>query len=208
MPSVLACCRPKTKSPRYRNADPDVELMLRVQRDEPGAFTELSERFGTRIFAQLFRVVADRQEAEDLTQEVFLRLYRSRQRYQPRAKFQTWLFHVTKNVGRNALRRRRRQAWLHFGQFESEDECTLPRQRNDRLNESPSAPLERRELAQVVRGAVAGLVDRQRTALELHQFQNRTYAEIAKELKLTPEATKSLLYRARLQLKDYLIALV
>ena len=113
--SVLACRRPNTKAAAA--SDPDVELMLRVQRDEPGAFGALSERFGGPIFAQLYRILHNREEAEDLRQEVFLRLYRSRHRYQPRAKFSTWVFHITKNVARNALRRRRRRhAWLHrFG---------------------------------------------------------------------------------------------
>jgi RNA polymerase sigma-70 factor (ECF subfamily) len=204
-------CRPNRRpvsSRTSRTADPDVALMLRVQRDEPGAFAELTEQFGTRIFAHLYRILRDRQEAEDLVQDVFLRLYRSRRRYQPRAQLWTWLFHITKNVARNALRHRRRHAWLHFGHVESDEEKTLPWPRHDRALDCPSAPLERRELAQAVRGAVAGLAGRQRTALEMQQFQNRSYAEIAKALKLTPEATKSLLYRARLQLKDYLDALL
>jgi RNA polymerase sigma-70 factor (ECF subfamily) len=215
MPSVLANRRPNIKHAfvrsvaRRASADPDADLMLRVKRDEPGAFTELTERFGGRIFAQLYRMISDRQEAEDLSQDVFLRLYRSRRRYQPRAKFSTWLFHITKNVARNALRRRRRQAWLHFGPvIEREETTTVARRRHDPALESPSAPLERCELAQAVRGAVAGLVGRQREALEMHQFQNRSYAEIADALALTAEATKSLLYRARLQLRGHLDALV
>jgi RNA polymerase sigma-70 factor (ECF subfamily) len=198
---------PKTMSCQSHVADPDVELMLRVQRDEPGAFAELSHRFGTRIFARLFRTLHDRQEAEDLTQDVFLRLYRSRQRYRPRAKFSTWLFHITQNVVRNALRRRRRHAWLRFGPLEGDDERYPERCRRDPLHESPSAAIERRELAQAVRGAMAGLGCRQRTALEMHQFQHCSYAEIAAALALTPEATKSLLYRARLQLRGHLDAL-
>jgi RNA polymerase sigma-70 factor (ECF subfamily) len=203
---MLMSPRPRLEAPR-RCTDPETELMLRVQRDEPGAFTDLTQQFGGRIFAQLYRMRPDRQEAEDLTQEVFLRLYRSRRRYQPRAKFSTWLFHITKNVARNALRRRRRQAWLHFGPLiECEDGQTLAR-RHDPNVESPSAPLERCELAQAVRGAVAGLAVRQRAALEMHQFQHCSYAEIAAALALTPEATKSLLYRARLQLRGHLDAL-
>jgi RNA polymerase sigma-70 factor (ECF subfamily) len=206
MTTVLTC-RP-TKRRRSRWADPDVDLMLRVRADEPGAFAQLSERFGRCIFAQLFRMVHDHQEAEDLTQEVFLRVYRARRNYQPRARFSTWLFHVTKNVARNALRRRRRHAWLHFGPLlERDEEAAAQRQRRDTAIESPSLPLERRELAQAVRGAVAGLGGHQRAALEMHQFQHRSYAEIADALALTPEATKSLLYRARLQLRGHLDAL-
>src|ERR1700733_12809626 len=78
--------------------DPEIRLMLRVQRDEAGAFAELVETFWQRIFGRFFRALHDRQEAEDLAQEVFLRLYRSRKRYQPRARFTTWLFHISQNV--------------------------------------------------------------------------------------------------------------
>jgi RNA polymerase sigma-70 factor (ECF subfamily) len=201
-------CRPKTKPPRPGADDPDVGLMLRVQRDEPGAFAGLVERFGPRIFARLFRMLQDRQEAEDLTQEVFLRLYRARLRYRPRAKFSTWLYHVTQNVARNALRRRRRHAWLRLSRLGADEEAVRVRPRQERINDSPSARLERRELAQVVRGAVAALAGRQRTAMEMRQFQNYSCAEIADALALTPEATKSLLYRARLQLRDCLGELI
>ncbi len=198
--------RPKTKRARCCAEDPDVDLMLRVQRDEPGAFAVLAERFRARIFGRLFRMVPNREEAEDMTQEVFLRVYRSRHRYRPQARFSTWLYHITHNVACNGLRRRRRQAWLRFGQLD-QVEANGRERRGDRAADSPSSALERRELAQAVRGAVAELADRQRAALEMHQFQDRTYAEIAAELALSPEATKSLLYRARLQLRTFLDAI-
>ena len=83
--------------------------MLRAQEDEPEAFAELVGRYWTRVFGRFCRQLGDRQEAEDLTQDVFLRLYRSRKRYRPEAKFATWLFHITQNVARNALRSRRRR---------------------------------------------------------------------------------------------------
>src|SRR5262249_46311340 len=89
-------------------SDAETALMLRVQRDEPGAFAELLEHCRDRTFARLYRTMHDRQEAEDLTQEVFMRLFRARKRWEPRAKFATWLFHITQNVVRNALRARRR----------------------------------------------------------------------------------------------------
>ena len=216
MAPVLASRRPKTKSvhgaktrcmkARCCADDPDVDLMLRVQRDEPGAFAVLAERFHARIFGRLFRIVSNREEAEDMTQEVFLRVYRSRGRYRPQARFSTWLYHITHNVACNGLRRRRRQAWLRFGQLD-QYETNGRERREDRAADSPSSALERRELAQAVRGAVAELADRQRAALEMHQFQDRTYAEIAVALALTPEATKSLLYRARLQLRTFLDAI-
>src|SRR5271166_4556972 len=80
--------------------DPEVMLMLRVQEGDDDAFGELVQRYRARVFGSFVKRLGDRQEAEDLTQEVFLRLYRSRHRYQPRARFGTWLFHVSQNVGR------------------------------------------------------------------------------------------------------------
>jgi RNA polymerase sigma-70 factor (ECF subfamily) len=181
--------------------DPEVALMLRVKRDEPGAFAELVAAQGRRIFARFFRSFQDRQDAEDLTQDVLLRVYRSRKRYEPRAKFGTWLFHITQNVSRNAFRDRRRHALVRHGLASAADG------RGSRLDaglSSPSQALECSELAGAVRAAVSGLAGRQRTALEMRQFQHRSYAEIAAALALTTKATKSLLYRARVQLKGSL----
>jgi RNA polymerase sigma-70 factor (ECF subfamily) len=178
--------------------------MLRVQRDEPGAFAELVERYWTRVFGRFYRQLGDRQEAEDLAQEVFLRLYRNRKRYQPRARFTTWLFHIAQNAARNALRTKRRRPCVPLGQL------TMP-EGDDRLGErvmagreeAPSQPAERAELAGAVRAAMDRLASRQRTALEL-QFRDCTYSEIAAELEMTPKAAKSLLYRARTQLRECL----
>jgi RNA polymerase sigma-70 factor (ECF subfamily) len=196
--SAFALSRPSKKACLE---DPDVILMMRVKGDEPGAFAELVAAQGQRIFARFFRTFQNRQEAEDLTQDVLLRLYRSRKRYEPRAKFSTWLFHITQNVARNAFRNRRRQACLgrRLDAAEESDAGRL-----DASLYSPSRSLERSELARAVRTAVSALADRQRAALEMYQFQNRSYAEIAAALALTTKATKSLLYRARVQLKGFL----
>jgi RNA polymerase sigma-70 factor (ECF subfamily) len=197
-----------TKAERQRwLGDPDVGLMLRVRDGDDAAFAELVSSYGPRVFGYLWRQTGDRLDAEDLTQEVFLRLYRYRDRYQPRAGFSTWVFHVTQNVLRNALRSRRRRPCVHLDTRPQED---------DRLFETllcgtgdaPSLPVERAELANVVRAAVADLAGRQRAAMELHQFADRTYAEVAAELAMTPKAAKSLLYRARNQLRSTLARFV
>jgi RNA polymerase sigma-70 factor (ECF subfamily) len=194
--------------PAVRTAvDPEVVLMLCVQDDEPGAFEALIERYWDRIFNQFFRQLGDRQEAEDLAQEVFLRLYRHRKRYQPRAKFATWLFHISQNVARNAIRSRKRRPCVRLGGLVNECGPGAAEGAFADRGEAPSRPLERAEVADSVRAAVARLVGRQRIALEMHQFQDRSYAEIAVELDMTPKATKSLLYRARNQLRSNLTTL-
>jgi len=185
-------------------ADPGVALMLRVQRDEPGAFAELVEQYWTRIFGRFYRCFADRQEAEDLAQDVFLRLYRARKRYQPRARFGTWLFHITQNVARNSLRSRKRHPCVRLNPTSPADNAATDHPSLADDSEAPSRALERMELAGVVRAAVSDLAGRQRTAVELHQFQDRTYAEVAAEMAMTPKAAKSLLYRARIQLRALL----
>ena len=188
--------------PLAATADPEVQLMLRVQRDEPGAFAALVAAYWSRVFGKFVRQMGDRQEAEDLAQDVFLRLYRSRKRYRPRAKLATWVFFIARNVGRNALRRRRRKRLTPVGlAFDGEDFPGLGTLADDA---APAAPLERAELARLVRGAVAGLNGRQRRAVEL-QFDDRSYAEIATALAMSPKAAKSLLYRARNELRFALL---
>jgi RNA polymerase sigma-70 factor (ECF subfamily) len=208
MSPVPPVCRRKARVAAKRAAarwleDPDVRLMLRVQDDEAGAFEELAQRYGSRVFGYFYRQLGDRMDAEDLTQEVFLRLYRSRQRYQPRARFATWVFHITQNVARNALRSRRRRPCVRLDMEQAEAGQLFELLLSDQ-GDSPSRPVERDELAGVVRAAVADLAGRQRTAVELHQFEDRTYAEVAAELDMTPKAAKSLLYRARNQLRTAL----
>ncbi len=183
--------------------DPDVRLMLRVRDGDAAAFAELSERYSARVLGFFCRQVRDRSEAEDLTQEVFLRLYRARKSYEPRALFATWVFHITQNVARNALRSRRRRPAVRLDATTSDEGRLRETMLADR-GDAPSRPLERTELADVVREAVATLGCRQRAAVELHQFEDRSYAEVAAELDMTPKAAKSLLYRARNQLRNVL----
>ena len=186
--------------------DPDIDRMMRVQRDDAVAFAELLERYRTRVFGHFVNRLGDRQEAEDLTQEVFLRLYRHRKRYQPRARFSTWLFHIVHNLACNAIRARQRCTITRLDNSSDGDE---PRGANALAaggDLSPSRGLEQAELAGVVRRAISGLAGRQRAAVVLHQFHDRTYAEVAAELDMTAKAAKSLLYRARGQLRSSLSA--
>lgn len=202
---------PRRRSPHGRKTkarwldDPEVRLMLQVRDGDADAFGQLAERYSARVFGFFCRRLGDRQEAEDLTQEVLLRLFRARQSYEPRARFSTWVFHVTQNVARNALRFRQRHPSVRFSTGTDEGVLdVLPCGSTD----TPSRPLERAELAGVVRAAIADLGERQRAALELHQFEEQTYAEVAAQLDMTPKAAKSLLYRTRNLLRIRLTPLV
>jgi RNA polymerase sigma-70 factor (ECF subfamily) len=196
--------RPVRRARRQYLSDPEVALMMQVQGGDDGAFAELVQRYRPRVFGSFVKRLGDRQEAEDLTQEVFLRLYRSRHRYQPRARFATWLFHVSQNVARNALRSRRRRPALRLEALAPPADPGAAEAVLADRGEGPSRRMERSELAGVVRAAVSSLAGRQRAAVELHQFHDRTYAEVAAELDMTPKAAKSLLYRARNELREAL----
>ena len=175
--------------------DPDVRLMLRVQSGDEDTFRQLVDGYHSRIFGFFCHHLGDRQEAEDLTQDVLLRLFRSRHSYQPRARFSTWVFHITRNVARNAVRFRQRHPSVRL--VIGADDEHMPDALTSGTADSPSGRLERAELASAVRAAIATLGERQRAALELHQFHDRTYAEVAAQLDMTPKAAKSLLYRTR-----------
>ncbi len=192
--------RPKKQSKPLE--DPDVQRMLRAQEGDESAFSELVDRYWTRIFGHFVHSLGNRQDSEDLTQEVFLRLYRSRETYQPRAKFVTWLYHITQNVARNAIRSRRRRPCVYLDTVSESSDGNLLEALLSERSEEPSRPVERAEVREVVRSAVSGLGARQRRAVELHQLKGGTYSEVAEKMDMTTEAAKSLLYRARNQLRE------
>jgi RNA polymerase sigma-70 factor (ECF subfamily) len=192
---------------RYTQTDPDVRLMLRVRDDDAGAFEELVRRYQSRL-VRLMQTLAPRIDlAEDLTQETFLRVYRARQRYEPGAKFSTWLFTIAGNVARNAKRtasRRHEISEMDAPRFGGTGDEAGPLLATTALDASGLMPVrlaEGDERARLVRAAVASLSERQRMALILSRFENMNYVEIAETMGLTTKAVKSLLSRARVGLK-------
>jgi RNA polymerase sigma-70 factor (ECF subfamily) len=185
--------------------DPDVRLMQRVRDDEPGAFEEVVDKYQHRLVAVLHHVVGSAEEAEDLAQEVFLRIYRSRKKYRARAKFSTWLFTIANNLALNALRSRKRKPQVPL---DVRDSGPLgPRPAEQLVHDSSTLPTKRlaqAELAEVVRRAVEGLNERQRVAVVLNKFEEMNYAEIAEVMGLSAKAVKSLLSRARMNLRTIL----
>ncbi|MCS6852038.1 MAG: sigma-70 family RNA polymerase sigma factor [Gemmataceae bacterium] len=180
--------------------DPDIRLMLRVRADEPGAFAELVEHYQERLIAVLHHLMGNADEAEDLAQEVFLRVYRARKRYRPRSKFSTWLFTIANNVALTALRNRNRALPL-----EVRDSGTLGVEPVKKLvadpDSGPSQRMQREELAQRVQKALETLNERQRMAVILNKFEDMNYAEIGEVMGLSVMAVKSLLSRARANLR-------
>ncbi|HEY7308692.1 MAG TPA: sigma-70 family RNA polymerase sigma factor [Gemmataceae bacterium] len=182
--------------------DPDIRLMLRVREDQPGAFEELVELYQRRLVAVMNHLVGNAEEAEDLAQEVFLRVYRARKKYRPRSKFSTWLFTIANNLALNALRARQRKPVVPLP---LQDSGPLgPRPAEQLVRDHHSGPMKRmqqQELADIVRQALEGLNERQRMAVVLNKFEDMNYAEIAEVMGLTTKAVKSLLSRARMNLR-------
>lgn len=193
---------------RYQQSDPDVRLMMRVRDDDAGAFEELVRRYQGRLVRLFHHIGPSPEVAEDLTQEVFLRIYRSRANYEPGAKFATWIFTIAGNVARNAARSHGRrkeviEADTRRGRDDSEGNL-LTKLALDASGLMPARLVEGEERAELVRQAVDKLGERQRMALMLSRFENLSYVEIAEAMGLTSKAVKSLLSRARVNLRDAL----
>jgi RNA polymerase sigma-70 factor (ECF subfamily) len=183
--------------------DPDIRLMLRVRDDDAAAFAELVERFQHRLVAVMYHLIGNADEAEDLAQEVFLRVYRIRKKYRPKAKFSTWLFTIANNLALNALRDRKRRPVLPLevqeSSFSGVKECVAASR-----DAPPAHNLQQQELAAVIRQALDGLNERQRVAIVLNKFEDMNYAEIAEVMALSTKAVKSLLSRSRMKLREAL----
>ena len=185
--------------------DPDIRLMLRVRDDDAAAFAELVERFQHRLVGVMHHLIGSPDEAEDLAQEVFLRVYRTRKKYRPRAKFSTWLFTIANNLALNALRNKKRRPVLPLEIQQSSGEGSTPTAAPAQTRDAPPAHgLQQKELADVIRAALDGLNERQRVAIVLNKFEDMNYAEVAEVMGLTPKAVKSLPCRARARLRDAL----
>ena len=190
---------------RYTLADPDVRLMLRVRDDDAAAFEELMLRYQHRLVSLLAHMVGQPDLAEDLAQDVFLRVYRARKRYLPGAKFSTWLFTIAGNVAANAQRTRARRHEVHLAPSPG-DTGTMPIEAAAVAASGlmPTRQLDKAELRGAVRLAIESLGERQRMAVLLSKFEHFSYAEIGEIMGLSPEAVKSLLSRARCRLREVL----
>jgi len=185
--------------------DPDVRLMIGVRDDDPSAFEELVEAYQQRLVGVMHHLIGNAEEAEDLAQEVFLRVYRARKKYRARCKFSTWLFTIANNLALNALRRRQRKPVVPLNVRDSGPLGPRPAEQlvRDRAAQ-PVQHVQQRELAVIVQHALAGLNERQRMAVVLNKFEDMSYEEIAEVMQLSTKAVKSLLSRARTNLRDVL----
>jgi RNA polymerase sigma-70 factor (ECF subfamily) len=185
----------------------DVEMMLRVKAGDEDAFGYLLQKYRRAMVHFMFRTTRTQAAAEDLAQEVFLRVYRSRQSYEASAKFTTWLYRIATNLAINHARDTKNERPENTVSVDAKNEETG--QSFDLADGSLTVEqnLVRRERLMAIRAKVLGLPEKQRTAVLMHKYQGLDYKQIAEVLKLSESATKSLLFRAyetlREQLKEF-----
>src|SRR6202789_3526422 len=184
----------------------DVQLMLDVKAGDDESFNLLLQKYRTPLVNFLYRMVRDTATAEDLAQEVFLRVYRARKQYIPSAKFTTWLFRIATNLALNSVRDNR-YAKLAVRLDAPPEEDAAPMElpaRDMRIDEH----MIERDRTEFIRRAIASLPEKQRAAVLLHKYEEMDYGEIAKILECSESALKSILFRAYETLRVQLAPLV
>jgi RNA polymerase sigma-70 factor (ECF subfamily) len=183
--------------------DPDVQLMLRFQKGDLEAFQQLFNKYSPSVINFAFRFVGSRERAEELAQEVFLQVYRWQERYEPRAKFSTWLFKIAHNHCLNEVRK---------GEYKVSHE-SLDSQRDsegeERERELPDMNLRKgddilaaKQTADKIQTILRRLPESQRSALMLSRLEGLSYQEVAEVLGTTEKAVKSLVFRATQSLRE------
>jgi len=185
-------------APQSDEDSEDIRLMQLVSAGETEAFEELVERHQRLVVGTVARMLGNNSDVEDIAQQVFVRVWKSAGRYVPRAKFTTWLLKITRNLVFNELRRRSRHAQTSV---ESELEG---RPIADERTGAPDASLLEQELQRAIEAAIAQLPETQRMALVLRRYDELSYEQIADVLDQSVPAVKSLLFRARTELREHL----
>lgn len=181
--------------------DPDVDLMLRVKCGDRSAFTELVQKWRHPVIGFVYRTLPDPDESEDLAQATFVQLWKTADRYQPNARFASFLFTIARNLCLNEIRRRSRHPTSSLDETAPDDESQALRQIEDARQLPANTEIVREELFLKVEEALRDLPEKQRTALFLCREGELSYDEIAAVLGTSLQATKSLIHRAREVLK-------
>lgn len=177
--------------------------MLRVRAGDQGAFTQLVTKYQDRLIGIFTNMFGDAALAEDLAQEVFLRIYRARQGYEATAKFSTWVFQIASNLASNSRRTKGRKKEVQFSLSSSGSQPVRAGEAlvADKSALMPTRQFDAEELREHVMSAMETLNERQRMAVLLHKFEGMSYAEIGIIMDLSPQAIKSMLSRARENLR-------
>lgn len=190
-------------TPLDTRGDPDVQLMLEVQQDSQAAFRQLFEKHVAGVIGFAMQFVRSRARAEELAQDVFLQVYRTRGRYVPRARFKTWLYRMVTNACLSDLRRPEHHAVRPLESTSPQDSGDPPANLEISGQSSEDVALSR-ETIEKLQAAVARLPGQQRAALLLARVNGLSYDEVATAMSCSVSAVKSLIHRATVTLRDQL----
>jgi RNA polymerase sigma factor (sigma-70 family) len=178
----------------------DVRLMRLVGRGDTNALEALIERHQTLVAGTVARMLGSNSDVEDIAQQVFIRVWKSARRYVPRAKFTTWLLKITRNLVFNELRRTKRHAHVPLQPEPGTEDPPL----KDETTLAPDTSLLEMELQRTIEEAILQLPETQRLAVVLRRYEQLSYDQIAEILDLSVPAVKSVLFRARTELRSRL----
>ena len=181
----------------------DIQLMLKFKQGDDSCFEALVDRYKQRVFNLAYRFVGNYEEAEDIIQEVFINVYRSRNTYSPKAKFTTWLYTITKNTCLKKLRIKKNNL-ISINENIELSKGTVTRQIADVKSPNAAKAMIDYERSQIIKEAINSLPQGQKVVILLRRYDDLAYNEIAEVMKISAKAVKSLLHRARLNLKEKL----
>ena len=183
----------------------DEDLMMKCRKGDMSAFELLVRRYQNPLINYIHRTVKDYHRAEDLSQETFLRVFKSASRYEPTASFKSWLYTIATNLCRNEVRNRSRRNTYYLEDLVEEGEDVYHTDMMRDTRHMPDVLLEKKEQRQIIRKALAQLPENQRVALTLVTYQDLRYEEVSEILGCSVGAVKALIHRARQKMKKLLI---
>jgi RNA polymerase sigma-70 factor (ECF subfamily) len=185
---------------KFEEHDEDVRLMGLIRDGDAAAFEQLVERHQMLVVGTVGRMLGSNSDVDDIAQQVFIRVWKSAGRYVPRAKFTTWLLKITRNLVFNELRRSKRRAHFPIQMDPDAEEIPL----KDEGMQAPDAAALEKELQEAIDRAIAKLPDTQRMAVILRRYEDMSYDQISDVLQISVPAVKSVLFRARTELRERL----
>lgn len=185
----------------------DDELVARIKQGDRTAYRELFETHSSLVFNVCHRILGNRADAEDVTQDVFLRAYDALPGFRGEARLSTWLYRIAVHLSLNKQRRRKRERWLSL-EFLEEPENELPMGDIASADDTPDIIAEKRERTQIVQRAMNALAEEQRVALILRHYEGLSYEEIADVMQTSVASVESRLHRAKRNLAKKLVPLL
>ncbi len=178
----------------------DTDLMLQLKNGDETAFRKIVETHQNFIYRLTSHYLGNEQDAEEITQDVFIKLYHSRATYKPKAKLSTYLYRIAINLSLNRIRDRKRKAWISLESIKKKGQENL----FSRDDQNPDRILDLKEQQHIIQNTIDELPESQRTAIILKRFEELSYSEIANVMKISVSSVEALLYRARQNLQKKL----